>query len=156
MSLAIFSGAVWGQTPDVPATQAESPEAVPAQAWQVVTLANEARKAAGLKPLDWDTALALAARQHCERMAAEGLISHRYEGEPDLSERAAQAGAHFSLVEENIAFAETPAAVHEGWMRSPAHRENLLSPDVDHVGVGWWRAERCSTLWPTTRAWCRC
>jgi uncharacterized protein YkwD len=52
--------------------------------------------------------LAAAARRHCLRMAAEGPISHRYEGEPDLSERAAQAGAHFSLIEENVAVGPDP------------------------------------------------
>ena len=68
-------------------------------------------------------------------MAAEGPISHQYRGEPDLSSRAAQAGAHFSVIEENVGFAPSASAVHQAWMQSPGHRENLLSPDVDHVGV---------------------
>ena len=49
--------------------------------------------------------------------------------------RAGQAGAHFSLIEENVAFASTPEAIHEGWMNSPHHRTNLLNPAVDRVGV---------------------
>jgi hypothetical protein len=105
------------------------------EAWQLVVLANQARAAAGAGQLKWDPALAAAARQHCLRMAAEGPISHQYEGEPDLSERAGQAGARFSMIEENVAFGPTPAAIHDGWMHSPGHRTNLLNPAVDRVGT---------------------
>jgi hypothetical protein len=68
-------------------------------------------------------------------MAQEGPISHRYGGEADLTERAAAAGAHFGLIEENIAVGDYAAQLHEGWMNSPGHRRNLLNPEVDRVGV---------------------
>jgi len=102
---------------------------------QIFDLANQARAQAGVATLAWDTALAAAALQHCRMMAAAGPISHQYRGEPELSSRAAQAGAHFSVIEENVAFAPSAAAVHQAWMQSPGHRANLLSPDVDHVGI---------------------
>ena len=85
---------------------------MPAAAEQLLAMANEARAEAGAGPLKWDGALAIAARQHCLRMAAEGPISHRYAGEPDLAERAGEA-----------------------WMHSPGHRANLLNPSVDRVGL---------------------
>jgi hypothetical protein len=102
---------------------------------QIFALGNQARAQAGVKSLAWDPTLAAAAFEHCRMMAAAGGISHQYRGEPDLSSRAAQAGAHFSLIEENVAMAPSAAAVHQAWMQSPGHRENLLSSDVDHVGV---------------------
>ncbi len=102
---------------------------------QIFALANQARAQAGVGPLEWDPALAAAALQHCLRMAAEGPIAHRYGGEPDLSARAAQAGAHFSVIEENVAVGTSAAEIHEEWMQSPGHRSNLLSPEVDRVGV---------------------
>ena len=108
---------------------------IEAGAWQVFELANRARAAAGMAPLEWDPALAAAALAHCQMMAEEGPIAHRYRGEADVAGRAAAAGAHFNLIEENVAFAPTPAAVHEGWMNSPHHRENLMNPAVDRVGV---------------------
>lgn len=98
-------------------------------------LANQSRAEAGAGPLKWDPALAVAARRHCLRMAAEGPISHQYRGEPDLSTRAAEAGAHFSLVEENVAVGPDPSTIHQMWMHSPGHRTNLLNPAVDRVGV---------------------
>jgi len=108
---------------------------MPGAAEQLLALANQSREQHGAQPLKWDSALAEAARQHCLRMAAEGPISHRYGGEPDLSDRAGQAGAHFSLIEENVAVASTPAIIHQAWMLSPGHRRNLLNPEVDHVGI---------------------
>ncbi len=106
-----------------------------AVAQQLFALGNQARLYSGLQPLQWDPALAAAALKHCQRMAAEGPISHRYGGEPDLSARAGQAGAHFSVIEENVAVGPSANKIHEMWMESPAHRENLLSRDVDHVGI---------------------
>ncbi|HEY9126115.1 MAG TPA: CAP domain-containing protein [Acidobacteriaceae bacterium] len=101
----------------------------------LVTLANQAREEAGLKPLTWDPALAAAAKAHAERMAQEGELSHRYGGEQDLPQRAAGAGARFSLIEENIAVGDTPFHVHQGWMKSQAHHDNLLDTKIDRVGV---------------------
>lgn len=105
------------------------------EAWQIVVLANQARAAQGAPALKWDLALAEAARQHCLRMAAEGPLAHRYGGEADLEGRAGQAGAHFSLIEENVAIGPTPAAIHNEWMHSEGHRTNMLNPEVDRVGV---------------------
>ena len=117
------------------AGQGSRRQAIQPESWQIVVLANQARAAQGAAPLQWDPALGEAARQHCLRMAAEGPISHRYGGEPDLTERAGQAGAHFSLIEENVAIGPTPAAIHDEWMHSPGHRTNLLNPQVDRIGV---------------------
>jgi hypothetical protein len=102
---------------------------------QIFALANQARAQAGVSRLAWDPALAAAALAHCRRMASEGPIAHRYGGEPDVSARAAQAGAHFGLIEENVAVGPSGPAIHEEWMNSPGHRDNLLSPDVDRVGI---------------------
>jgi len=130
LSLALFVPAflATAQTPSQPGNL--QPEAE-----QLLALANRARASAGVGPLRWDPALAAAARQHCLRMAAEGPIAHRYNDELDVSGRAAQAGAHFSLIEENVAVGPDPAAIHDEWMHSPGHRTNLLSPDVNRVGM---------------------
>lgn len=101
---------------------------------QLLALANEARAQVGAEKLVWDPALAEAALKHCRRMAAEGPIAHRYGGEADLSGRAGAAGAHFDLIEENVAVGPSAARIHEEWMQSQGHRENLLNPAVNHVG----------------------
>jgi uncharacterized protein YkwD len=102
---------------------------------EIFELVNEARSQAGASQLRWDPALAAAALEHCRRMVAEGAISHQYRGEPELSERVERAGAHFSVVEENVATGPSPVALHDEWMNSPGHRANLLSSQVDRVGI---------------------
>lgn len=102
---------------------------------QLFALANLARMHAGVGPLKWDPALADAARQHCLRMAEEGPIAHRYGGEPSLTERAAAAGAHFSLIEENVAVGPSADSIHDEWMHSPPHRANMLNPNVNRIGT---------------------
>jgi hypothetical protein len=110
-------------------------QALRSKAEQLFTMANQVRAAHGLNPLQWDPALAVAALNHCARMAVEGPIAHQYPGEPDLGERAGQAGAHFSLLEENVADGEQPVQIHQAWMNSQGHRDNLLNPAVDRLGV---------------------
>lgn len=100
-----------------------------------MALANQSRAQEGLPALQWDATLAAAAMRHCVRMASEGEISHRYGGEPDLTQRAAAAGAHFSLIEENIAVGAYPEQIHQDWMHSPGHRTNLLNPQINRVGI---------------------
>ena len=106
------------------------------RAKSILDLTNQARKDANLKPLVWDESLAKAAQSHAEKMAAAGTLSHQYAGEPDVAQRAAAVGAHFSLIEENIAMADTAFHVHQGWMKSPPHHDNLLNADINRIGVG--------------------
>ena len=135
LCLAVFGPVVLGQSAVAQRYANDRLQAGQAGVEQLFALANQSRAAQGAGPLRWDPALAAAALQHCRRMAAEGPISHRYGGELDLTARAGQAGAHFSLIEENVAVGPTPTAVHDEWMHSPGHRSNLLNPDVDRVGV---------------------
>lgn len=130
-----FTLALAASAPLARAQSGDLPENLLPQANQLVDLANQARAEAGLSPLYWDPALAQAALLHCVRMTAGGAISHQYPGEPDLATRGAQAGAHFGMIEENIAIGNDAAQIHSEWMRSPGHRANMLNPQVDRVGV---------------------
>lgn len=115
---------------------AQSDENLQAEGQQLVVLANQARAQAGVPPVKWDPALAQAALRHTRRMASEGgAIQHDYPGELALSERAGLSGAHFDLIEENIAVGPTSPEIHDAWMHSKAHRENMLNPEVDRIGI---------------------
>jgi uncharacterized protein YkwD len=97
--------------------------------------ANREREAAGIQPLKWDDALAVAARQHAQTMASQNLLLHQCLNEPPVDQRAAQAGAKFSMIAENIAVGPNPETIHNEWMHSPGHRKNILNPDVTAVGI---------------------
>jgi hypothetical protein len=96
---------------------------------------NRERAEEDLPPLRWDPALAAAARKHVLRMAEERLLEHQYSGEDSLRERAGSAGAHFSLVAENIAVGKDPESIHMGWMHSPGHRGNILDANLTSIGI---------------------
>lgn len=107
-----------------------------AQARQIFELTNQDRQARGLQPLQWNASLAQAAQAHAERMAQEDDLSHQYPGEPDVAQRAAQAGAHFQAVAENIASGYSDRAIETEWMHSTPHRTNILDPRMNALGVG--------------------
>ena len=97
--------------------------------------ANRERAAAGLQALQWNDALAAAARQHAQVMVSQNLLLHQCLDELPLDQRAAQAGAKFSMIAENIAVGPNAEAIHNGWMHSPGHRKNILNADVTAVGI---------------------
>src|ERR1700742_3316719 len=97
--------------------------------------ANAERAQRGLPALRWDAALYRAAQRHAQEMAERQSISHQYPGEPELADRGKNAGARFSVISENVAEAGTAVRIHDAWMNSPGHRENLLDPRVDAVGI---------------------
>lgn len=101
----------------------------------LLAAANQDRVARGLHPLRLDPTLSEAALYHAREMAAHEQISHQFPGEPKLSDRGASAGARFSLISENVAQAPVSAMIHDLWMHSEGHRENLLDPNVDAVGI---------------------
>jgi hypothetical protein len=103
---------------------------------QIFKLTNADRQEQGLPVLEWNEALAAAAQAHAERMAQEGTLSHQYAGEPPLMQRAAQAGAHFQAIAENVAMAPDAEAVEQAWMHSTPHRTNILDPKMNALGIG--------------------
>ena len=96
---------------------------------------NRERSALALPALQWDNSLASAAREHAARMARQNVLSHQLPGEPPVQDRATRAGARFTLIAENIAVAPNPAIIHSAWMQSPHHRENILDPELNVVGI---------------------
>jgi len=115
---------------------AQSDQYLQTESQQLVALANRARAQAGVPPVKWDPALAQAALKHTRRMVSEGgAIQHDYPGELELSERAGLSGAHFNLIEENIAVGPTSSEIHDAWMHSKLHRENMLNPEVNRIGI---------------------
>jgi uncharacterized protein YkwD len=101
----------------------------------LLAAANEARANQGLPPVHLDPVLSEASAQHAREMANHADISHQFDGEPELATRGANAGAHFSLISENVGEAPSSVIIHDLWMHSPGHRANLLDPNVDSIGI---------------------
>jgi len=109
---------------------------VPLAERELFAAVNQARRAQGLQPLRWDESLAEAARRHAKVMAERRSAQHGFEGEPSLSTRAKQAGAHFTWLAENVTQGPSPEFIHVQFMKSPPHRANVLDRDMDSIGIG--------------------
>jgi len=96
---------------------------------------NRERAAEHLQVVRWDEGLARAARKHAKQMAEQDLLAHQVPREPDLPTRAREEGVSFSHITENIGMAVDANQFHDGWMHSPGHRQNILDPEVDSIGI---------------------
>ncbi len=103
---------------------------------RIFDLANQARKDAGVEPLQWDEQAADAARFHAKQMAEKQTLSHQFSGESALRERLAATGLRFDSAAENVADAASADESHEALMNSPPHRQNLLNPKYNSLGIG--------------------
>lgn len=102
---------------------------------ELYELLNRERVEHNLHELKWDDALFKAARKHALLMLDLNIMEHQLPGEPGLEERITAAGVRFTYIAENIALGKDAATIHDGWMDSPGHRANILSPRATSVGI---------------------
>ncbi|MET0595062.1 MAG: CAP domain-containing protein, partial [Polyangiaceae bacterium] len=94
-----------------------------------------------------DMALDRVAQKHAERMMRAKQIGHDV-GDGDPKERLERAGIALSHVGENVAHAANVVLAHRALWSSPSHRDNLLQPRFDRVGVGV-TADSDGSVWVT-------
>ncbi|MER5784159.1 CAP domain-containing protein [Streptomyces mobaraensis] len=125
-----------------------TPDGLARTAAAVLALTNTHRTAAGLRPLSADPRLTAAAQAHSADMAARGYHSHVSPDGGRPWDRAVAAGCVHRSIGENIACGQrSPAEVVEGWMNSPGHRANILTPSFTHLGTGFAGGGPAGTYW---------
>ncbi len=102
----------------------------------IFTLVNAERAKAGVPPLALDQRLVKLARAHSALLAEHKSLSHQFPDEPDLKHRFAATDLRWNFIGENVGLADTPEEAHHGLMNSPPHRENILEPRYNAVGIG--------------------
>jgi uncharacterized protein YkwD len=102
---------------------------------RLLQLTNLERSRVGAAALQLDPGLSEAAREHAAVMAARGELSHQFAGEAPLQDRLAISSLHLDKAGENVALDVDVDQAHDGLMHSPHHRENLLRPDYNVVGL---------------------
>lgn len=103
---------------------------------RMLELVNQERVKANLKPLVWDEQLAEVSRSNSRDMFARGYFSHKNPDGLSPFDRLERAGITYRFAGENLAFAQTVELAHNGLMRSPGHRANILSPEFGRIGIG--------------------
>jgi uncharacterized protein YkwD len=96
---------------------------------------NADRRQRGLPRFRADRRLEASAADHARHMARQRRLSHRLPGEPVLRDRVAATGLRFDSVGENVGYSTRVAELHRNLMRSPGHREHLLSRKYDSIGI---------------------
>ncbi|MCX7974501.1 MAG: CAP domain-containing protein [Candidatus Aminicenantes bacterium] len=111
---------------------------------ELFTLINEERQKKGLSQLRLSLPLTLLARQHSQDMAAQNRCSHLSSKGESYIERLIRGGFFFIQAGENVSCSETFSTtwIHQLIMESQAHRENILNPHFDEVGLGVVKGEK--------------
>lgn len=112
---------------------------------RVLELVNQARRSPrncgntafnAAPPLRWNEVLAEAARLHSEEMAHFNFLSHSGRDGSTAAQRVERAGYRYRAIGENIAGGQLkPEDVVAGWIDSPGHCANLMSPVFTEMGV---------------------
>lgn len=114
----------------------------PSQAAEVIRLVNEERAKQGLPALKTTDALTRAAQVRADELLT--LFSHTRPDGRSCFTALGEAGVSYRVAGENIAMGyPSPAAVVEGWMNSPGHRDNILSDSYTTIGVGYNSQKNC-------------
>lgn len=151
------------EAPLPPAPEAERPALEAATVVsRVLGGINRERALRDVPPLQEDPALTAIARAHSADMAARGYFSHDSPEGHRAATRARQADYRYRNLGENLfqgsrygSVARIPlrnggyrydydyhtpgemaALVVQGWMESLGHRQNMLSPEFSHAGLG--------------------
>jgi uncharacterized protein YkwD len=102
----------------------------------IVNLVNQARKKAGLKELIINEKLSLSAMEKAEHMKKYDYFDHISPQGLNPWYFAEKQDYNYKTFGENLAEGYFSAdSVHEGWMNSSGHRENVLSVNFEEIGV---------------------
>lgn len=104
----------------------------------VLDMVNEQRRDNGRRPLRASKGLRIAAHARARDMAKRDYFSHvAPDGEPWYRRIERAIGARgWGTLGENIAQGQQSASeVVIDWMRSPAHKENILAAKYTHMGL---------------------
>lgn len=118
----------------------------------VLQLVNEARAAprrcgrrqfTAAPPLKLDATLSKAAQRHADDMARHSYMDHQGRDGSTPAMRVTAAGYRWRTVGENVAAgAGNAAEVVAGWLDSPGHCANIMSPAFTEMGLAFAANER--------------
>ena len=103
----------------------------------MLQLVNQARSEAGLPSLYIEQRLTDMARAYSNEMIQYDFFGHVSPVSGTLQQRVAAWGiTGWTLAGENIAKAPSIEVAFEALMNSPSHRENILRPEFNCIGIG--------------------
>lgn len=102
---------------------------------------NAARTSRGLGKIKLDPELSKAARVHTWEMVRSAELHHT------SSDNLRRRVTNWILLGENVGVGATVSSLHEAFMNSPAHRDNVMHALYRHVGVS--TVKKDGRMWVT-------
>lgn len=102
----------------------------------ILELVNSARTSAGAGKITYSEELAKIAMDKAKDMVENGYFSHQSKIYGTPFEMMRSYGISFKAAAENIAGNQTVEKAFYSWMASSSHKENILNPEYDEMGVG--------------------
>jgi hypothetical protein len=131
LALTVLQPIVFRSGEAVAAVNASAEEA------RMLQLVNQARNNAGLPSLYAEQQLAGFARSYSSEMIQYNFFGHVSPVSGDLQQRIAARGiTGWALAGENVAKAPNVDVAFDALMNSPTHRDNILRPEFNCVGIG--------------------
>lgn len=104
----------------------------------VIQLCNQERAKHGLQPLSPDWQVSRVARHKSTDMRDKNYFSHTSPTYGSPFDMLKAYNISYRAAGENIAKGQRSAQqVVQSWMNSSGHRQNILSPNYTHIGVGY-------------------
>jgi hypothetical protein len=101
---------------------------------------NKVRRSMNLSTLDYDIEASALARNYSLRMLKEKFFDHVSPEGDDVEKRLRDFKITYSSVGENLAYIsitnDIATKAVNGWLKSPKHRETMLSNNYNKLGVG--------------------
>jgi len=97
---------------------------------------NEARRQAGVPPLQMEAKLVKIARLKSQDMIANNYFAHTSPTYGSPFQMMESFGVAYRTAGENLAGHYSVSRAHEALMNSPGHRSNILNPNFTHIGIG--------------------
>jgi len=105
-------------------------------AGSLIALANSSRAQAGLGDLSNNSQLESAAFAKANDMLEKDYFAHTSPEGKTPWDFIKEAGYGYVYAGENLAIGYTDAAeLHNAWMNSPSHRDNILNPNFKEIGI---------------------
>lgn len=140
MLLAVASMLVGGVLAPARVASATAPNA---DSWAFLNLTNQSRANAGLPPLKMQPDMVNLAAAWTSHMVGTQNLVHNY----GLGGQVASIFPDWKGYGENIGYGQTVDILHQAFMNSPSHRDNVLG-DFNYVGI-YAQRDAHGTLWVT-------
>lgn len=106
---------------------------------ELILRVNQYRMSNGLERLKWNAILSNTASQYAKNMHDTKIFEHKDQNGYRVGDRVLQNGYDYAYALENLGRGHTSVdAIMADWKNSPTHNKNLLSPNVDEIGIGFY------------------